>query len=119
MENNTKKESGGKPIITTIVFGIALLILGITYYYAIKLYYLGNLGHSMLAIFPLCGWFIFATIITILVIRKLASINSTNVLINIFAILIGILYISPILFIILGLDEVIRCIIKPYYCNLW
>ena len=122
MENNTKKEAAGKPIITTIVFGIVLLILGITLYYAIKLYYFGTLGHSVFAIIPLFGWFIFATIATILVLLKtwkLIQSNNTTVLITIFAILIGILYISPILFIILGLDEVVRCIFRPYYCNLW
>ena len=129
MENNTKKEAAGKPIITTIVFGIVLLFLGITYIYAMRELYLSG-DHSIGGFVLLFGWFIIATIATILVMLKtwkLIRSNNITVLISLFAILIGVLYISPILFIVLGglfdkdiLYGVSLCIYKGYYiCKLW
>ena len=111
------------------MFGIVLLILGITYIYAMREHYLYG-DHSYGGLFLLFIWFIVATIATLLVMLKtwkLIRNNSITVLISLFAILIGVLYISPILFIVLGglfdkdiLYGVSLCIYKGYYiCKLW
>jgi len=133
MENNTKKEAAGKPIITTIVFGIVLLILGITCNFAAYISYdaIRNSAAEVMFFFIFPGWLFIATVPTILVIlktRKLFRSNNSTVLITIFAILIVVLYLSPILIIVLTfiglidlwfLHDVAHCIYVPDFCELW
>jgi len=129
MENNTKKEAGGKPIMTTILYGVCLLFFGISYYYAFYYFYKMSIGHVSMAICVLGGWYIFAIQVAIFVLYKawkLYQSNSTNILINIFAILILVInLIAILLFILLSLDceiffyEFFYCLDWPALCKLW
>jgi len=128
MENNTKKEDAGKPIITTIVFGFVFLLLGLISYRIFYIYIGQTICHNAIAFFLLCIWFIPATIATILIFRKTINLIKTDnatTAIKILAYSIMAVYFCSVVVLVLllmGYEDTILKVLyfrEPVSCILW